>query len=312
MSPSVELIVVDGASPDNTPEVMSHYLLHHPEIRYYREQENSGVDRDFDKAVEYANGKYCWLMTDDDLMLPGAIRRILSEIKDGHDLVVANSEVRTVDFSKVLKSQLLDISNDKQYESDNVEAFFSEVANCLSFIGSVIIRRDVWMARDRSSYFGTLFVHVGVIFQHPPISNVKCISAPLIVIRYGNAMWTSRGFEIWMYKWPHLIWSFNGFSNSAKALVCPKPWANIKRILLFRAIGGYSLAEYRRFLSGQGGIVTRMLFLLIAFSPAALTNLLVSIYCALFNQSDRLVMYDLACSRHASWPSRWVARILGI
>lgn len=31
MEPGVELLVVDGASPDNTPEVMAQYLSLHPE-----------------------------------------------------------------------------------------------------------------------------------------------------------------------------------------------------------------------------------------------------------------------------------------
>ena len=51
--PGVELIVVDGASPDDTPGVMAQHLSHHPEIRYYREQVNSGFDRDYDKTVRY-------------------------------------------------------------------------------------------------------------------------------------------------------------------------------------------------------------------------------------------------------------------
>mgnify|MGYP000383180639 CR=1 FL=1 len=312
IEPEVELVIVDGASPDNTHEIVAEHQKYYPALRYYRESENSGVDRDFDKAVVYANGEYCWLMTDDDLMMPGAIRQILSSINDGHDLIVANSEVRTVDFSKVLKPRLLDISSDKEFGAETADKFFNEVANCLSFIGSVIIRRQVWLDRDRSSYFGTLFVHVGVIFQHPPIVNVKCIANPLVVIRYGNAMWTSRGFEIWMFKWPNLIWSFNDFSSRTKALVCPPPWANIKRIVLFRAVGGYSMTEYRRFLSSTESEVSRILLVLIAVFPAVLMNFLAGIYCALFNHSDRLAIYDLSHSKHASWPTRLAARILGV
>ena len=37
MPPGVELLVVDGASPDDTPQVMHRYLQKHPEIVYRRE-----------------------------------------------------------------------------------------------------------------------------------------------------------------------------------------------------------------------------------------------------------------------------------
>src|SRR5665647_2657471 len=77
MVAGVELVIVDGASPDNTPAVMTQYLLRYPEIRFFREQVNSGVDGDYDKAVGYARGEYCWLMSDDDLLKPGAIQYVL-------------------------------------------------------------------------------------------------------------------------------------------------------------------------------------------------------------------------------------------
>ena len=129
----VEIVVVDGASPDNTPEVMAPYLSAHPEIRYFREQENSGVDRDYDKAVAYATGEYCWLMTDDDLLRPGAVSRVLERIDGSPDLVVVNAEVRNYDFSIVLQERILDFSGDREYGAEDGEKFFSEAAG-LSFV----------------------------------------------------------------------------------------------------------------------------------------------------------------------------------
>lgn len=37
-------------------------------------------------AVTYASGVYCWLFSGDDLMLPGALVKILEQIKSGYDL----------------------------------------------------------------------------------------------------------------------------------------------------------------------------------------------------------------------------------
>ena len=48
--------------------VLERYLEPGRPLRYFRESVNSGVDRDYDKAVGYASGEYCWLMTDDDLL----------------------------------------------------------------------------------------------------------------------------------------------------------------------------------------------------------------------------------------------------
>lgn len=311
MTPAVELVVVDGASPDNTPEVMTQYLVRHPEIRYFREQENSGIDRDYDKAVGYARGQYCWLMTDDDLLRAGSISCVLESLKTNPDLVVVNAEIQTADFSSVLDPRFLKLSDDVEYTENDGEKFFSEVGSYLSFIGGVVIKRQLWLERDRASYYGTLFVHVGVIFQSPPINRVKVIANPLIIIRYGNAMWTARGFEIWMFKWPELIWSFVDFSERSKSTISPRePWRKIKKLVLYRAIGGYGISEYRKFIAARTHGLSNKIYLAIAISPAAVVNLLASLYCVLINKNARSGLYDLARSRHSTWLSRFFGRFL--
>lgn len=282
MQPGVEIVVVDGASPDNTPEIMAQYLSRYPEIHYYRELENCGVDRDYDKAIGYAIGEYCWLMTDDDLLYPRAIKTVMSKLDGINELVVVNAEFRNVDFSKVLDEGLFKLKYDKKYHIGDKESIFSETAQGLSFIGCVVIKRDVWSSRNRLPYFGSLFIHVGVIFQQPAIEKVMAIAQPLIIIRYGNSMWTPRGFEIWMVKWPELIWSFSGLSDSVKSIVCPKSvWKNVKKLFFYRAVGGYSVNEYRAFLVSRYSGLERKLYMAIAIIPPVAANIIGSLYCAL-------------------------------
>jgi abequosyltransferase len=311
--PGVELVVVDGASPDDTPQVMAQYVSQNPGIAYYREHENSGVDRDYDKAVGYARGDYCWLMPDDDLLRPGAIAAVLGVLDRGLDLVVVNAEVRNADFSKQLVPRLLDFPDNREYGAPDRERFFSEIATSLSFIGCAVVRREAWLGRDRASYYGSLFVHVGVIFQHPPIERVTVIAAPLITIRYGNAMWTPRWFEIWLFKWPHLVWSFVDFSDRAKAAVCPRePWKDFKWLLFCRATGGYTPNEYRRHLSGKVGGVRRVLSYAIAMIPGTVANAVASLYFMLLKRDSRISIHNLSRSAHANAVSHWVARVLDV
>lgn len=313
LDPSIELIVVDGCSPDNTELVMSEYIERHPQVIYIREDVNSGVDKDYDKAVGYANGEYCWLMTDDDLLAPGSISHVCAALNGTTDLVVVNSEVWNHDFSNQLQPSRLPYTEDKLYGLDSQSDFFSEVSDCLSFIGGVIIRRETWLSRDRSAYYGTLFVHVGVIFQNPQLEQVRVIATPLIRIRYGNAMWSSRGFEIWMFKWPGLIWAFNGFSDDAKKQICSRePWKNVRTLVLYRGIGGFGISEYRKFLTSTATGMSRLIALAIAVSPGWLVNSMACLYCLIFNRKARSGVYDLSRSVHSTWVSRWVARVMGV
>ena len=309
MQPGVELIVVDGASPDNTPEVMAQYVMRNPEIRYYREQENSGIDKDYDKALGYAAGEYCWLMTDDDLLQPSAVERVLDAIKNSPGLVVVNAEIRNANFSGVLQDRRWSLTEDKQYEVGQIKTFFREAGNYLSFIGAVVIRRELWAARDRASYYGTLFIHFGVIFQHEPINKIYAIAEPLIVIRYGNAMWTSRGFEIWMFKWPQLVWSFNDFSDEDKTCICPlEPWRNSRQLLFLRASGAYSAAEFRKYISPRLRGIAWLQAYLTSIFPATLANLIYTGYFALTNRADHMAWYELLRCCYATRLSRWIAK----
>lgn len=311
MEPGVEIVVVDGASPDDTPEVMARFAAAYPEIRYFRESVNSGVDADFDKAVGYAKGEFCWLMTDDDLLRPGAVRAVLSSLGGEDDLVIVNAEVRSVDLSELFEKQRLVLDADKVYRAADREAFFAETAAYLSFIGCVVIRRKCWLVRDRSAYYGSLFIHVGVIFQNPPIENVKVIAKPQIIIRYGNAMWTSRSFEVWMFKWPGLVWSFPDFSEEAKRKVCRRePWRSAKALFHNRALGAYSSVEFRKFWQSDVGKLERIVAYLLSVFPASLANLVMVTYFALPAQPARMALHDLLFSRNAGILSRLSARVL--
>jgi hypothetical protein len=139
------------------------------------------------------------------------------------------------------------------------------------------------------------------------------IAQPLIMIRNGNAMWTPRAFEIWSFKWPTLLWSFEEFSERARRSVCPRePWRGFNFLLFHRALGSYSIAEFRKHLAGVARGRARARAWLLARCPAALANLAVVSYYGLFKRSARADLYEVLRSRHAGATTRLAARMLGV
>ena len=306
----VEVVILDGASPDNTAQVVEQFTRRNSTVRYIREDVNSGVDVDFDKAVRFARGQFCWLMSDDDILVPGAVGQVLTRLERSLDLLVVNAQVRNDDLSVELTPRMLEMTEDRVYDEKSSDAFLADTGTILAYIGAVVIRRSLWMERKREPYFGTLFIHVGVIFQ-APLSRVKVLAEPLILLRAGNSMWTSRGFEIWMFKWPNLIWSFDAFSDSAKMqVVAREPWRQWRQLTMFRAIGAFSHAGYLQFFkaAGRGGVLQ----FVISVVPAAPANAMIAVYYYLANRKARTGIYDLVKSRNASGVTRLVARLLDI
>src|SRR5687767_12995025 len=62
LTPDCEVVVLDCASTDGTPEVLSHYTRRFDQLRYFRQEVNNGFDRDCSRAVELSAGEYCWLL----------------------------------------------------------------------------------------------------------------------------------------------------------------------------------------------------------------------------------------------------------
>lgn len=298
MTDEVEIVIVDGASPDNTEEIVSRYKRDTLRLVYHRREINRGFDEDLEHAVSLASGEYCWLMSDDDILKPGAIQAVLDAMTKNYGLVLVNAEIRNKGLDVVLEKRFFATQNDRIYTPSEFEQFFVDHARYLTFVGCVVIRKNLWMQRDRKSYFGTVFVHIGVILQERIEDDILVLATPFIGIRYGNAQWSDRSFEIWMFKWPKLIWSFSGISAPAKAKVYPRePWKQSKKLLLLRGMGAYSSNEYDKFirpLSGPRSL--KFVARLIAGLPGRWVNRLGQFYYGRLRRSETYLI-DLRASK---------------
>jgi len=304
-SDEVEIVILDGASTDNTEGVVRRCQERFPRLRYFRQETAMGVDRDFAKAVDLAQGEYCWLFCDDDLLKPGAIQVVLDAIKDDYALIVANSEVRNADLSKLLEPKRVPFEKNRIYKSNENHLLLADTGHYLTFIGGVISKRQVWVAREKENYFGSCFIHIGVIFQQPLPGDALVIAEPLISIRYANASWLGKSFEIWAFKWPALVWSFANLPDSAKSRVSPKePWRSLKTLFYYRATGVYTKREYTEWLKPRlGSRWARLVSKAIAHFPGRIANLLVFIYHSLFPRPwmGPLFLFDLANGPFCFW-----------
>ena len=303
-----EIVVLDGASTDTTGQVVSEYARRFPRLRYIRQDTNNGVDADFDRAACLANGRYCWFTSDDDLLKPGAISTVLDAIRSEVSMVVVNAEFcHPDDMSRVLVDRYIDIQANRTYRPDEMDRLFVEMGGYFRYNACIVIKREVWLARDRQQYYGTLFAALGTIFQDRLPGNTLVIAKPFISIRVGQPRWVPRAFEIDCFKFPSVIWSLP-FSDSLKRkLSATEPWRSIKRQLLYRAWGAYSMDEYRRWISPlRRPLWITIIPALVAMIPGVLANtLFVLCYSLPFVRARTIRMLVLKASPYHL--SRWRA-----
>jgi abequosyltransferase len=230
----------------------------------------------------------------------GAVQAVLQATLHKYALIVVNAEVRSSDLFESLEPARIPQSSDRVYKPEENQRLFIDVANYLSFVGGVVIKRQLWLEREKGQYIGTGFIHIGVLFQRPISERALVIAEPLISIRYGDALYmrSSRYFEIWMFIWPDLIWSFTHLCEKARRAVCQKePWRRKRTLLLQRAKGAYSKSEYHNWLVKRStSRWDRLNARLVASVPGPIANLIAVIYYYVSGRLSRQQLVDLTKS----------------
>jgi abequosyltransferase len=200
--PGLEIVVVDGASSDNTEEVLESTAKSFPYLRWVRQDRARGVDFDLAVAVQMAQGQYCWLMSADDVLRQGAIRRVMSEIETGLDTYIVNRTECTLELRPIkdrywldpaMEDHVFDFSDTAQI-SEYFEAARS-IGALFSFISSIVVARERWLqAPDDAAAAGTNYQHAYRLFgllltggKH------KYIKEPLVYCRGDNDSFMQQG-----------------------------------------------------------------------------------------------------------------------
>ncbi len=201
LTADVEIVVLDGASTDNTSDIVHQFQANYPNLRYHRLNKRGGIDRDMAKSVELANGKYCWLFSSDDIMIQGAIAKILSQIKHGHDLYLCKHTNCTLDMKYKGEHPVLRTNETAEFnltnQSDRRRYFELAITTepFFSFLGGIIIKKSKWDSVPINEMFvGSCWGHVARIFELMPMGlTLKYLAEPLLNRRGDNDSFADKG-----------------------------------------------------------------------------------------------------------------------
>lgn len=170
-----EILVVDGASTDNTPAVMAPFVAANPNIRYIRLPAKGGIDRDMARSVEPATGDYVWLFSGDDLMAPDALAKVRARIATGCDVYLCQHMECNADMTPHTEWPVMTENIEATYELSNRaqrESYFSGAYNTeafFSFMGNIIVKRATWNSMPLDERFvGSCFAHSARLLMLAP------------------------------------------------------------------------------------------------------------------------------------------------
>jgi O-antigen biosynthesis alpha-1,3-abequosyltransferase len=201
LTDEVEILVVDGASTDDTADVVRRFQERCPQLHYHRLDRRGGIDRDIAETVALARGGYCWLFAGDDLMVEGAVADVLGQIRLGYDVYVCESVLCHRDMAPIGKHRLLASEVPRVFQlgdPDQRAKYFALARNTaafFSFCSSLIFKKARWDAvgpdeRFMRSHWG----HVARFFRMIPDGlTVKYLPEPHLRKRGENDSFMAHG-----------------------------------------------------------------------------------------------------------------------
>ena len=203
-STDFEIIVSDNCSEDDTQLFLNQFISY-PFFRYYRNNVNEGFKNNmFLLTDSYAKGVYCWIIGDDDLVAPEAIKPIISILKEDN-----------IDYLSVRHHFILNDQETLPSIIDNeIQAHYCSYGKAIDsnsksgntfacFIGASIFRTDSFRQLSKSE-FSSSFVEFYNIFPNAYLlgkafskSKSAYIDTPVIYPVFRRKDWAT---EDTMYK----------------------------------------------------------------------------------------------------------------
>lgn len=161
--PRLELIISDNASTDGTESMVQAFSVKNAEFRYIKNKANLGMDGNFIQCFEQARGKYVWVLGDDDIVAPDAIRKIMAWLESGeYDLIYISSFPfeGAYDFCRTAERK-------EPSRITNVRNFSRQINVFFTFISGNIVNKNRVLAGpplDFSPLIGTSLVQMSWMY----------------------------------------------------------------------------------------------------------------------------------------------------
>jgi glycosyltransferase involved in cell wall biosynthesis len=122
---NLDIVIVDDCSRDGTPQLLAQFAASDARIRLFRNEQNIGFIRNFERALRECRGEFIALADQDDIWLPHKLRTQIDEIGDN---LLTYSRVELID----VEGQAIDSRFPRVNRLDGACALSLLINNCVT------------------------------------------------------------------------------------------------------------------------------------------------------------------------------------
>ena len=203
----IRIYVSDNASTNDVGAIIDRFRAEYPWIIYHRNEVNLGLDANVRKLISMVESQYVWLFCDDDIMLNGALERILPLCEScNHQLIVVDRQYRSRDLSKpVTNSSITGVIEPTEFV-DPVPLLERYCLSCYTFMGCLVFQLSAWRTVDAKKYATVnWFEHLCVLAEMMLKGKALVLPDCLVYVRSYNATWSHDEWMVWGYHFTHAL-----------------------------------------------------------------------------------------------------------
>lgn len=156
---SLEILISNNASTDETEAVIKKYEAMGMPIQYYKNEQNIGADGNFYNCFSKATGKYVWIFGDDELLFNHSLAKIMDVLK--------NNDIGCLYLEGVSYADTYDLNAYNMQPTETVklissDEYIQKVHFYLTFCTGNIFNKSILPSNfDSKPYIGTNLIQVG-------------------------------------------------------------------------------------------------------------------------------------------------------
>jgi len=280
----IPIYVSDNNSTDGTKDMVAKLKKSYQNIIYTKNGKKYGntYGSNLINLLDIAETEYFWLFGDDDVVRPGAVQKILAQLKDCEFLQL-NIEIWNHDLSKVLLKRKIknDYSSGAAVSAN--DAFSNAKYGYAGYMGSIITKtrylKEAFKNVDKKRFAADRFPHMSLFYPAIARKTGAFIYEPLI--NYRNIYELTGGeTQLWLISYPEELSRLKPYYTDKEiANVTAQPLYSMAGMLSINKLQNHSMiGTYRHYvLINKGlGIFSKALLLGILAMPDSLIKIIIS------------------------------------